>query len=147
MNLQEPIIIWNEKTGETVCELRSNFGTFIGKAKCHEDDDDMKSRLTGAFIAQTRAEIKFFKAYIKYDLQPRLNALNEVYSSMVFSKEFNAFSYEAKRLRKHIFMTQNDIQFTKNAIKETQEGLVKFLAEKDAFYQRIRENRQKAENK
>lgn len=57
-------IIINDKA--VVYFIRNNLGTFKGVAKCHpEDDFDLD---VGINIAKSKAEIKYLKKYIKFQI-------------------------------------------------------------------------------
>ena len=57
------------------------------------------------------------------------------------SKYFNPKSYENKILQRQKRKKQEDIEYTKNAIKEAKNKLNYIINEKDKFYKNIRKNR------
>ena len=87
-------ITWDNETKEATCTLYLNNGlSFVGKAKCHPDDEDMVTEKVGCEIALRRATILLLKSR-KIELQGGYNALHQLYYSMKHSKKFNPKSYE-----------------------------------------------------
>ena len=96
--LQQPKFIYGEEKGMSICKLETKYGLFVGKAKCHPDDFDMKSEKVGCEIAYSRAAIKSLKYERECIIKPSLKSLKQLYYSMKHSKKFNPKSYEAKML-------------------------------------------------
>lgn len=140
---------WDKDSGVSTCTLRyrsNNDVDFLGHgiAVCHENDQDFKSELTGAIIAEYRAEIDVCRKIRDYELRPGLMALKHVLGTMVKSKHFNPKSYEAKRLMKEIHRYKEEIEDTNKLIAELQLNLKAYIDGKDAIY---RERRAEAKNK
>lgn len=135
---------WDEELGLASCIITDKFNRIhVGIAQCHEDDLDMKNSKTGCAIAQRRAEISVLKSYIRDELKPRLRALKQLYYSSNRSQKFNETSYESKRIKKQIYLTEKELTTTKTSIKELQADLKVFLEQKEEFYQKIRQLRAK----
>lgn len=140
---------WDKDSGVSTCTLRyrsSNDVDFLGNgvAICHPNDQDFKTELTGAIIAEYRAEIDICRKIRDYELRPGLMALNHVLGTMTKSKHFNPKSYEAKRLIKEINRYKKEIEDTNDLIAELQLNLKAYIDGKDAIY---RERRAEAKNK
>ena len=140
---------WDKDSGVSTCTLRyrsSNDVDFLcnGVTICHPNDQDFKTELTGAIIAEYRAEIDICRKIRDYELRPGLMALNHVLGTMTKSKHFNPKSYEAKRLIKEINRYKKEIEDTNDLIAELQLNLKAYIDGKDAIY---RERRAEAKNK
>ena len=53
--------IWLPEENKTICEIKDNNLVFTGIAICHEHDQDFKSEITGGYIAESRADIKYYQ--------------------------------------------------------------------------------------
>ena len=54
---------------------------------------------------------------------------------------YNSKSFEAKRLRKEIYLKRKELQEIETAIKDEQDYLTYYIQNKDKFYQRQRVRR------
>jgi hypothetical protein len=61
-------------------------------------------------------------------------------------KNYNNTSFEARRLRKEIWLYKEEIQEITNAINDEEQYLKKYIAEKDDLYYRIRAKRANENN-
>lgn len=144
---QEPLFSFDPTTGEATCILQDKEGNIIyGIAQCHPHDMDMISEKTGCNYAYSRAYIKVLQKY-KKELKIKLSALNQLYYSMNRSKHFNEKSYENKMLQRQIKMLKEDIEYTNILIGDERSILKQTIDEKDKFYKRVRDNRNKDKNK
>ena len=137
-----PTFYWDEETGMASCVMSDGHKTYIGTARCHEEDADMKSEKTGCEIALYRAKIKVLKEY-RDELKIALQALKQLYYSMAHSTHFNEKSYENKMLQRHIKRTTFDLATAKEMIATEEQSLKTYLTEKDKFYAKIRNIRAK----
>lgn len=138
---------WLADTGFSTCTIRYHSGTQLdlfghGYAECHQNDQDFKSELTGAFIANSRAEIDICRKIRDQELKPGLLALKHLQATMIKSKKYNPDSYEAKRLKKEIYNYQQEINDTNAMINEMQNNLKEYINGKEALYQKRREKGQ-----
>lgn len=145
MRFSEPLFLNEEHT--YYCTISDDKGnTFIGKAKCHLQDQEFESEKVGYMIASHRAIIKALKFRINNHLRPTLKVFNSLLDSMKQSKHFNKKSYEAKRIFRTINNLELEIQALKEMIREIEEELKHFLEEKDKFRTRIKALRNKGKN-
>lgn len=142
----EPIFKWDENTGIASCILENGENIYIGMAKCHPDDADMKGQKTGCEIAYRRAQINILRAY-RNELKTKLSALNQLYYSMNKSKNFNEKSYENKMLQRQIHIINFDLTTIKEMIANEQQNLRNYIKEKDEFYKKTRNRRKNSYNK
>lgn len=49
---------YDKEKGLAIVIIEDKFGTSIGRARAHEDDQDLKSEKTGLFIAESKARIE-----------------------------------------------------------------------------------------
>lgn len=133
---------WNEKTGESIVEIREGNINFVGTALCHPDDEDMKSHLTGNYIASIRAEIERMKHYRDNELKPRLRALEQLYYSMNRSKKFNEKSYENRMLQRQIRFIKNELSAVSQDLQELRKNVKTYIDVKEDFYKAVRRKRQ-----
>lgn len=138
---KQPYYDWDNTKGIATCILYDGGTPFIGIAKCHPDDKDFQSEKTGMIIAESRAEINALQHYKNNILKPGLNALNQLYYSMNYSKKYNKKSYEAKMLYRQIKMKESDIQLVKEILDERKKELKQFIDDKDEFYKSVKRNR------
>jgi hypothetical protein len=134
---------WKDECGCAYCTIKYRGETFIGAATCHKEDMDFMSERTGLFIAETRATIKLLKYIKKYELKPELKSLKYVYNVMTSNKNFNSKSTEARIMRKHIHMKEDEIEALNSYLKNGIEYLQEYIEGKDDFYKKVRAARAK----
>lgn len=140
---KQPTFQWDPSTGQAVCVLEYKNEIFVGTAKCDPVDFDMISEKTGLYIAEQRASIQFYQHIKNNEIKPQLQVLNHLCSTMWNSKNLNQKSYEFKRILKEINNLENDLITINNVIADTKETLKTYIDEKDSFYKKIREKRDK----
>ena len=145
--MKEPKFFWNEETRETICILTDNKNKqYIGTAICHPDDKDMQNERTGQEIAQRRAQINFLLHVRDNEIKPALAILRELHSEMIHSKKFNPKSYENLSLQRKIRQKEFDLTVVHEMLAREKESLKEYLAQKDIFYNQIRNHRNKAKS-
>ena len=136
---------WDEATGIATCTIFGSINglekKYVGVAHTHPEDEDMKSELVGAQIAEWRAQIELIKDYIASELKPGLAALKQLYYSMNRSKHYNMKSYESKMLYRQIRQKEEDIENAKLIIFEIRRYIAEYIARKETNYQLIRKKR------
>lgn len=125
---------WNEETGIAICEIPIGDKIFIGDAFCADEDEDMKSEKVGLEIAEKRAYIDYFKHCRDNEIKPKLAALNQLYYSMKDSKKFNPKSYEAKMLKRQIYMYEDSLKGIKELIRTYRYDLKRLIDVKENLY-------------
>ena len=118
---------------------------FSGIARCHPDDKDMQSKLTGKTIAEFRATIKYLKFIKDFEITPQLKSLNQLYYSMNHSKYFDPKSYEAKMLYRQIKILKEDLEAIQEEIQYQKDNLKAYLETKEADHAKIRAHKAKKE--
>lgn len=124
-------------SGDTWCHLIYKGQEFIGHTRCLPQDEDFQSENVGCFIAETRAIIKQLK-YAKKQLMPGLKALEDFEKTLKCCKNHDSDSFEARRLRKEIYLQKRKIDEINSAIKDEQDYLTQYIKGKDKLYNRLR---------
>ena len=127
----EIIYDWNQETQQAKCIITDKNLLGIGEAKCHSKDMDVSSEKTGLYIAEQRAVVHFLQNKKEVKLKPALSALNHLYSTIKYSKQFNTNSYEAKRIRKEIKNLQKEIYQINCSIDLIKQRLKQYINDKD----------------
>lgn len=87
--------------------------TFTGSAKCHEDDIDFISDITGYDLARDRATISYLKYKIQ-DAQSRREEVSNAYSST----RVKSFKKRKEALKKEIEFYHKAIKFYEAKIRD-----------------------------
>ena len=138
---KEPVCSWDAETGVATFTIYYHNQTFVGKATCHPDDEDMCNELTGCAIAESRAAIAFYQHIRDNELKPQLKALKQYYYSMNRSKKFNPESYEVYMLYRQIENIKNDLNAIQEILQELRNSLSHYIQEKENMYQSLRKLR------
>lgn len=130
--------LWDKENRVATCIYITPDGHhFIGKAKCHPDDEEFCSCYTGGNIAEFRALYKYQK-YLKQQKMQEVKALRHFQSMIQQSKQYNSDSYEAKMLNRAINETVQEIE----DIKEDMNGLLwyekDYIKKSDEAHRRIK---------
>ena len=62
------------------------------------------------------------------------------------SKKYNAYSYEARMLKRQIKIKESDLVLAKELLEEERKNLKEYLDSKDLMYQGIRARRNKGQD-
>lgn len=135
---KQPTIDWDPINGITTYTIYYKNLTFQGIARCHPDDADMSSQLTGTAIAEARATITYLRHLRDNDLRPQLKSVKQLYHAMNRSKKYNRKSYENVMLQRHIHNLEMDIDAVNEEIATIKNHLNIYLAEKEKVYQHLR---------
>lgn len=146
MKQRKPEFKHYPEIGVSICKLKTEYGEFIGKAKCHPDDEDMKSEKVGCEIAYCRATIKSMVYARDGIIKPSIKALKQLLFSMKHSKKFNPKSYEIKMLWRQIRNWTDDLNTINNLLAKERTELNKYIKSKEELYQRLREKRNNGQN-
>lgn len=145
MNHTSPQFYFDAEDGSSMCIISTKNKTYVGTAKCSEQDHDMQSEKTGCEIAYRRAYINFLKGQ-RDELKIELQGLKRYYYSICQSKQYDKTSYASKMLLKQIKNKQEIINDLKEMILDEKTDLIEWMNKKAEFYQTIRKNRQVKNN-
>lgn len=133
---------YNKETGEAIYTITDGVFNFVGRAKCHENDKDLGNELTGMQIAAMRACIKTIQ-YEREMAIVQVNTLKHCISTMSMSPRYNENSYEAKKIRRELYLAENDLKAIRDNLTAARQFLKKYIDDKDAAYKHIRKLRAK----
>lgn len=83
--------------------------TFKGKCKLHEEDKEAALRFKGYEIAENRAWIKYC-SYMKKETKLKKKVLEDFIGSFGTSRNYDATSYIARKIRKQIYLYDIEIK-------------------------------------
>lgn len=136
--MKEPV--FKKENNVTICEVTDNLGRiFRGEARCHPDDKDFESPITGGVIAEMRARIEVARTY-RNDLRVKLAALNQLLYSMNKSSHFSKDSYEAKMLYRQIRLVKDDLEIAKHQLAVLKVDLFEYINEKERVHKYLRKH-------
>lgn len=138
---------YDKETGVTTCTLIDTKNhTYVGKARCHPDDTDMKNEMTGSEIAYRRAYIKFLKHVRDTEIVPQLDILKHMYSCMEQAASFNPKDNNARLMQRAIENYSAGATAIREYIRDERDSLHEYMVEKGKLYRKIRANREQAKN-
>lgn len=140
-------ILYNYNNGKANCIIEEHNIIGVGNATCHPEDNDVASEKTGLYIAELRATIHFLQNKKATKLKPALTALKHLYATMNHSKQFNPYSYEAKRIRKEIKNLEKEINQINCSIALIHNQLREYINDKDKMAKWYRNKQKIKENK
>lgn len=130
--------IWLPEENKTICEIKDNNLVFTGTAFCHEHDQDFKSEITGGYIAESRADIKYYQHQKNNVIKPALKALNHLLNCLKQSKNYNENSPEVKVIKKHIYNKEEELRQVITMIKIIKQDIKMYVDSKEALYKKLR---------
>lgn len=129
---------WDPEAGAAYCIIEYNNQKLGGYASCHPDDLQFLSPLTGGYIAECRADIKYYQHIKNNELYPQIKALKHLLSIIKQNKNYNANSMEVKKLYKEIKIKEKELESVKENIKEIKQQLSNYLETKEKLHKKIR---------
>lgn len=133
---------YDEENGITTCTLQdTKHNTYIGEARCHPDDVDMKNKMTGSEIAYRRAYIKFLKHMRDTEFVPQLSILKHMYSCMEQAADFNPKDNNIRLMKRAIDNYSAAVDMIRSAIRDERNDLHTYMTDKAKLYKLIRERR------
>ena len=115
---------YNSHSGFSLTTIKTKYGIFTGTSQLYEEDKEIASSFRGCQYAEMKAIRKAYKAEIK-EINLKIKTLEDFEKVLKNMKEYNANSFEAKRLRKEIYLYKKKkakIKETINAITNTMIG-------------------------
>lgn len=134
----KPKFEYEKDIGIATCTIKCENQEVIGTAKCHPEDQEFMSSITGCYIAECRAVVKALKLFKSAELIPSLKALEHYHSYLKQSKQCNKDSYEYKSLCKEIDRIKKEIRLIDIDIKQEKQYLEDYLKNKDIIHNKIR---------
>ena len=137
---EKPTTYYDKETGEAVYTITNGIFDFVGKAQCHDNDKDFANEITGMEIASARAYIKTLQ-FEREMIIAQVNILKHCISTMSLSPKYNKDSYEAKKIRRELYLAEQDLKNIRQDINSWRENIRDYINKKDDIYKRIRRNR------
>lgn len=97
---------YNKEAGLSTIIITTKYGKFYGQSQVKQEDKEKASRYFGCECALTKARIKCQKERLK-NIEIQIKALKDCYSNISQAKAFNENSYEARAMRKQIYILEN----------------------------------------
>lgn len=129
---------WDQEAGTAYCIIEYNGQKFGGYASCHPDDIPFLSPLTGGYIAECRADIKYYQHIKNNELYPQIKALKHLLNIIQQNKSYNPKSMEIKKLYKEIELKEKELTDIKEKIQEMKTSLNDYIEAKEKIHNRIR---------
>jgi hypothetical protein len=129
---------WDQEVGTAYCMIEYNGQKFEGYASCHPDDIPFLSPLTGGYIAECRADIKYYQHIKNNELYPQIKALKHLLNMIQQNKNYNPKSMEIKKLYKEIELKEKELTDIKEKIQEMKTSLNDYIEAKEKIHNRIR---------
>ena len=129
---------WDQEAGTAYCIIEYNGQKFGGYASCHPDDIPFLSPLTGGYIAECRADIKYYQHIKNNELYPQIKALKHLLNIIQQNKNYNPKSMEIKKLYKEIELKEKELTDIKEKIQEMKTSLNDYIKAKEKIHNRIR---------
>ena len=124
----------SENNAVTICQIFDKYGkVYVGQAVCHPNDLDMMSKMTGAALAQMRAELSMLKDLRDSEIIPELKTIKKLYNNLKKHKK-PVLEPDLKRAKFTHFAINGIIKAKKQEIAD-------FILAKEKFYQGVRRNR------
>lgn len=123
------------------CYLKYGTMTFYGEARCHPEDEDMKSERTGYFIAECRANLQLMRWRRDYEIMPMVKEYKHLYNSLAQSPKFDKESCAAKAILREWKKWERELEATREDIKNEKNYLRNYIIEKDKLHNKIRKGK------
>lgn len=137
---------FDKETGISTVVIKTDLGTFEGKAYLHDEDKDIASEFEGCKYAEWRAVIKYLKVLLKQK-KAILNTLKDINSNLERMKEYDKYSRQSRYLRKRFYMAQKEVKDLKEYIAHNEENLYDMMKNyrtlKENYLKAIEKNREK----
>lgn len=121
----------NKVTGVITCTIEDSGITVTAKAKCHPEDKPYYSSTFGSELAYARAEIKYYKKFIRNIYVPRLQTLKHIHHILYSSDKYNEAS--RRLLLRQIQLTRRDIEVVKEVIATLEQYVTGYINQKEKF--------------
>lgn len=136
---------YDPETHTTICKRKSRNKSYIGESRCHPNDYEFESKLVGEHYAYTRSMIQEL-CENRDALIAELKALKHLYNILEQNPRVHYDSIECYTIRRQMKLLERDIADTKQLIRYTKKDMREMIAEKDAFYNKVRALRKKEES-
>ena len=137
---------YNSDSGFSIATIKTKYGRFTGTSQLYDEDKEIASSFRGCQYAEIKAIRKAYKAEIK-ELNLKIKTLQDFEKVLKNMKEYNEHSFEAKRLRKEIFLYQEKKKEIQETIADITQTLLKGMEEYPSQVEKLRKKRESKSNK
>lgn len=109
-------------TGVSCVKLQTQRGIFTGYSMLQKEDEQFASAYAGCRYAEMKARIKAIQAEIK-ETKIELRAFEKFHNQLACSKKFQHSSYEASKMRRHVYELRDKIKHLEEVKELTKSGL------------------------
>jgi hypothetical protein len=133
---------WDAESGVATCIVYDKDMQFVGEAKCHADDAEYSSAITGGYIAEGRAFIKLYQHEKNNVLRPQINLLQHMSNTFKSYKNYNPKDRSVVRIEKELEKKKLEFKRTKEAIENEKENLKEYIRKKDEYHKYLGKRKQ-----
>jgi hypothetical protein len=127
---------FNKETGESIVIISNKHGEFTGFAHMHPEDAPYISNLVGCRYAEARAHIACIQ-HQKNILNHKIKALQDFEKTIMYMKDYNKDSLEARQLRKRIYNLKRERTKLVNKITSAKQALKESMDKRDAYLKNV----------
>ena len=132
---------WDPETGSAIVKLTDDKNNiFLGQANCHPDDKEHMSKYFGLDLAEIRAKNNMLRYIRDTEVKPALRILEQLFTNMKTSKQFNPRSYEARMIRRKIAFLRKDLEIIKDIMATNKQYMLEMIHISDDFNARMGKN-------
>ena len=125
---------WDKENYIAKCEIQDHDMQFVGEAKCHPDDKEFVSAITGGYIAEGRAYIKLYQHTKNFVIKPQINILRYTLNNIKANRYYNPKSMAAIKVEQELARKKSEYEQLKVAIETEKNNLKKYIADKDKLH-------------
>ena len=133
---------WDKENYIAKCEIQDHDMRFVGEAKCHPDDEEFASAITGGYIAEGRAYIKLYQHTKNFVVKPQIDILQYTLSSIKSSKYYSPKSIGAIKVEQELARKKSEYEQLKLAIDKEKRNLKDYIADKDKLHRFLGKRKQ-----
>lgn len=136
---------YNKDAGLSTVIIATKYGKFYGQSELKEEDKKEASRYFGCECALIKARIKCQKERLK-NIEIQIKALKDCYSNISQAKAFNESSYEARAMRKQIYILENRKRSILVAIDLLKNNFFNRIGERDDLLKKVNKIKERKKN-
>ena len=125
---------WDKENYIAKCEIQDHDMRFVGEAKCHSDDKEFVSSITGGYIAEGRAYIKMYQHTKNFVVKPQIDILQYMLNSIKQNKYYNPKSMAVIKIEQELARKKSEYEQLKKTIETEKNNLKTYIADKDKLH-------------
>lgn len=127
---------FDETTGISEVTIATDIGEFIGTSKLHDEDRSISSSFAGCQYAEMRAIIKYMKRKMK-DIDMQIKGLTDLQSDLECRTDYNYFSTENSKIRRHIYELQKQKEVWKKKINSLYQRMLMNMEQREKVIEKL----------